>query len=225
LPAPKSHPARRFGGCFVRREKWVLSWWARLLSLVLLAAGVVIAVRGAHRFLAVDAPLDSPVLVIEGWVSPYEMTNFVARANYEMIYTTGGPTHLAGDSRDPSDTYASVAYWNLRHAGVPAEKIRMVPTFVSRTDRTYGAALALHEWYRTNQIPVRPFNVVTLGPHARRSRLLHQKAFGSGEGIGVIALENHDYDPAHWWRYSEGVKETLSEGFAYLYARFLFSPD
>jgi hypothetical protein len=66
---------------------------------------------------------------------------------------------------------------------------------------------------------------VTIGPHARRSRLLNQKAFDSRVKIGVIALTNPEYDADHWWRYSEGVKETLSESAAYLYSRFLFSPD
>ena len=43
--------------------------------------------------------------------------------------------------------------------------------------------------------------------------------------VGVIALPNVQYEADHWWRYSEGVKETLGEAIAYLYARFLFSPD
>jgi hypothetical protein len=60
--------------------------------------------------------------------------------------------------------------------------------------------------------------------HARRSRLLFQKAFGPGIEVGVIAIRDREYNPRVWWRYSEGVKEVLSEGAAYLYARFLFYP-
>jgi hypothetical protein len=40
----------------------------------------------------------------------------------------------------------------------------------------------------------------------------------------VIAVEDREYDPARWWRYSEGVKEVISEGAGYLYARFFFYP-
>lgn len=204
----------------------MLTWRARLLLFGVLLTAVILLVRNAHAFLALNAPATGGVLVIEGWINDYDMTNFVAHCrDYSMIYTTGGPTHMAGNSKDPSDTYASVAYWNLRHAGVPAEKMRMVPSFVSKTDRTYSSAVALRDWARTNHVELRPFSVVTLGPHGRRSRLLHAKAFGTGQGIGVISLVNGDYDPDHWWRFSEGVKETLSEGAAYLYARFLFSPD
>jgi hypothetical protein len=35
----------------------------------------------------------------------------------------------------------------------------------------------------------------TVGPHARRCFLLCQKAFGIDAKIGVIALEDRDYDP------------------------------
>ena len=38
--------------------------------------------------------------------------------------------------------------------------------------------------------------------------------------LGVIAVPDPDYDARHWWRYSEGVKDVISEGAAYLYAKF-----
>jgi len=66
---------------------------------------------------------------------------------------------------------------------------------------------------------------MTLGPHARRSRLLFQKAFGKEVKVGVISVEDRDYDPAHWWRSSEGVREVLGEAIAYFYAKFFFSPS
>ena len=43
--------------------------------------------------------------------------------------------------------------------------------------------------------------------------------------MGVIAIENREYSPGHWWTYSEGVKEVVSEGVGYLYARFFFRPE
>ena len=36
---------------------------------------------------------------------------------------------------------------------------------------------------------------------------------------------NPDYDQRHWWRYSQGVKDVLTEGVAYIYAKFLFWPS
>lgn len=202
-----------------------MTWKARLLLFAFLAGGIILLIRCAHAFLAVNQPIPTSVLVVEGWVPEYALTNFIARAHYRMIYTTGGPTIEDRYSRSDSDTYASVGRGRLLRAGVPEHCVRMVPCWISERDRTYGSAVALRQWCSTNQVSLDSFNVVTLGSHARRSQLLHQIAFGSGVRIGIVSLQNEDYDPHHWWRYSEGVKEVISEGAAYLYVKFFFSPN
>ena len=68
------------------------------------------------------------------------------------------------------------------------------------------------------------FNVLTEDPHARRTWLLFREAFGRENQIGIISAKNPDYDAAHWWRYSEGVRGVIDETTAYLYAKFLFWP-
>ena len=65
-------------------------------------------------------------------------------------------------------------------------------------------------------------NVVTEGPHARRSRLLFEKAFGKDVQVGVMSIPSPNYDHKHWWRTSEGVRTMISEVLAYGYARLLF---
>ena len=216
---------RQWFGLARRKEAWVLTWRGWLLVLFLLALGGFLALDLVHDFLAVNAPVNSGVLVVEGWIPEYALTNFIAHHRYEMIYTTGGPTLTDRYSHDDSDTYASVALGRLLHAGVPAEKLRMVPCWISQRDRTYAAALALRDWCATNHVALTAFDVVTMDVHARRSRLLSEEVFGAHAKVGVIPLVNEEYDPDHWWRYSEGVKEVLSESAAYLYARFWFSPD
>jgi hypothetical protein len=71
---------------------------------------------------------------------------------------------------------------------------------------------------------VESLDLVTLGPHARRSRLLYEEAFGNKVKVGVIAIAIPDYDVKRWWRYSEGVREVIGEGIGYLYVKFLFWP-
>jgi len=39
----------------------------------------------------------------------------------------------------------------------------------------------------------------------------------------VIAVPSPDFDARRWWLYSEGVGEVVTEGVAYLYAKFLFA--
>jgi uncharacterized SAM-binding protein YcdF (DUF218 family) len=72
--------------------------------------------------------------------------------------------------------------------------------------------------FRKHNMPVSGIDVVTEDLHARRTRLLFQKALGDKVAVGVIAIPNPDYDAKHWWRYSAGVKDVVSEAAAYVYA-------
>jgi hypothetical protein len=102
--------------------------------------------------------------------------------------------------------------------------VQMVPSHVSGRDRTYSSAVALREWFHHHQPRITGFNVLTEDVHARRTRLLFQEAFGKNVHIGIIAVPSPEYDPNHWWRYSEGVREVLGESIAYLYAKCFFWP-
>jgi hypothetical protein len=42
--------------------------------------------------------------------------------------------------------------------------------------------------------------------------------------VGIISVPDPDYDASHWWRSSDGVREVLDEGIAYIYAKFFFWP-
>jgi uncharacterized SAM-binding protein YcdF (DUF218 family) len=92
-------------------------------------------------------------------------------------------------------------------------------------DRTYSSAVALRNWFRERNMAVLSINVVTEDVHARRTRLLFEKALGHDVAVGVIAVANPDYDSRRWWRYSAGVKDIVSETAAYVYARLLFYPS
>ena len=106
--------------------------------------------------------------------------------------------------------------------GIPGERLHSVRFPGFERDRTYGAALVVRQWCRDHGISVKSLNVITCGPHARRSRLLYGKAFGGEVAVGVVAISSHAYDPAHWWRTSEGAREVLGETIAYLHARLSF---
>ena len=101
----------------------------------------------------------------------------------------------------------------------------MVPCRVMDRDRTYASAVALRNWFREHNVVVSGINVVTEDLHARRTRLLFQKAFGKDVQVGIIAVANVDYPANRWWHYSQGLKDVVSEFAAYLYARVLFFPS
>ena len=171
--------------------------------------------------------MDGNLLVVEGWVDQYAIDAAVKEfksGRYEKIYTTGGPVLGNGGYINDYNTSASVGAQRLVSAGVPANRVQMAPSHVSGRDRTYSSALALREYFQTNGVTAKSFNVLTEDVHARRTRLLFQAAFGRETTVGIIAVPDPDYDAKHWWRYSEGVREIIGESIAYVYAKFFFWP-
>jgi uncharacterized SAM-binding protein YcdF (DUF218 family) len=226
--APQSYPMRipqKFWGTLVRKERWGLSRRGCLIVL----AGVLLAFSAfllrVYPFLAVTHRVDTNVLVVEGWIHEYSIRAAVEEfrsKSYQRVFTTGGPVEGAGGYINDYNTSASVGADLLRKNGLPSESVQMVPSRVMDRERTYGSAIALQNWFREHNMPVRSINIVTEDIHARRTCLLFQKALGHNVAVGVIAVPNPDYDPRHWWRYSEGVKDVFAESVAYIYARLLF---
>jgi uncharacterized SAM-binding protein YcdF (DUF218 family) len=216
---------RRFWGIFTRKERWGFSWRGWLIVL----AGVILAFSAfllrVYPFLAVTHRVDTNVLVVEGWIHEYAIRAAVEefRAHrYQRVFTTGGPVEGAGGYINDYHTSASVGAELLAKSGLPEESLQMVPSRVMDRDRTYGSAVALRNWFREHNMPVPSVNVLTEDVHARRTRLLFEKALGNNVGVGIIAVPNPDYDARRWWHYSEGVKDVVSETVAYLYTKLLF---
>jgi|SRR5215471_3260944 len=220
-------PRRVVLGLFSRKERWGFSWKGRLLILLLLIGLATCFFYDLHPFLAVTRRVDSDVLVVEGWVHQYAVRAAINEFNaghYQRLFTTGGPIVGMGGYTNDYNTSASVCAGRLKAEGFSPDLIQMVPSRVSDRDRTYSAARALRDWFSDHHATVQGINVVTEDVHARRSRLLFQQAFGAEVKVGIIAIPNPDYDAKQWWRYSEGVRDVISETVAYLYAKLFFWP-
>jgi uncharacterized SAM-binding protein YcdF (DUF218 family) len=225
--ASSGHSSQKLWGTLTRKERWGLSSRGTILALIVLAGLVVSVFLSLYPFLAVTQRVDTNVLVVEGWVHKYAIRSAVEEfktGSYQRIFTTGGPVVGNGGYVNDYQTSASVGADLLREFGVPSEAVQMVPSHVMGRDRTYSAALALRDWLQDHSMSVRSFNILTEDFHARRTRLLYEKAFGKDVVIGIIAVPSPDYDANHWWRYSDGVREALGESIAYLYARLFFFP-
>jgi len=209
-----------------RREGWFPTWRGWLAGLALLGAlGVLFLVR-LLPFLAVSRPVETDLLVVEGWVPDFVHEAGLAefrRGGYRRLLVTGGPLEF-GEPLSEYRTLAERGASVLARYGCPTNVLHAVPAPKVRHDRTYTSAFALRQWLvREQRLPKR-LNVVTLGAHARRTRLLFQKAFGDETEIGVIAVPDERFDSRRWWRSSEGFRGVTGEAIAYVYGRFLFSP-
>ncbi len=219
---------RRFlGGLFVQKMRWTLSWKGRCIVFAALVGSGIFAFQTVRPFLAVTRRVPTDYLVVEGWISPESVDRAAdefSKRGYRQIFTTGGPVRSHAHPGSTS-TLAEWAAGELLKAGVPPTAVQAIPCQADLNDRTYNAALAVKQWFIGHGVTARSFNVATQGCHARRTRLLFQKAFGDETTVGVIAFADPTYDPRAWWRSSEGVRDVIGEGIAYLYARLFFHPS
>jgi uncharacterized SAM-binding protein YcdF (DUF218 family) len=223
-----AEPSRALWGLLDRKERWSLSWRGRLiLASALLLVGALV-LKGVYPFLATTHRVNANILVVEGWIHEYAirvaLKEFQSN-HYARIFTTGGPVEGTGGYINDYCTSASVGADLLRKNGLANGSVQMVPSRVMDRDRTYGSAVALRNWLRDQNMAVSSIDVVTEDVHARRTRVLFEKALGNNVTVGIIAVPNPDYDWRRWWWYSEGVKAVGSEALAYIYTRFLFYPS
>jgi uncharacterized SAM-binding protein YcdF (DUF218 family) len=226
--ASSGYSSQKLWGLLTRKERWGLSWGGRLVLVLLGFSTAVFLLLNAQSFLAETHRVNTDILVVEGWVHQYAMRGAVQEfktGSYQRVFTTGGPVVGNGGYVNDYQTSASVGADLLKKFGVPSEAVQMVPSHIIGRDRTYSSALALREWFRERNMPVQSLNVVTENAHARRTRLLFEKALGKNVAVGIIAVPNPDYDKGRWWWYSEGVRDVGSEALAYLYARLFFHPS
>lgn len=225
--SPRVVTGQKCLGLINRRERWGLSARGLLIGMAVSIALFVGWLFGVYPFFAVTERVESRLLAVEGWVDLYAVKaaadEFEAGA-YERVFTTGGPVHGMGGYTNDFNTSASVGAGRLKAAGVAPERVQMVPSRVTARDRTYSSAVALRTWCQENHVPLTSINVVTADVHARRTRLLYQKALGDSVQVGVIAVPNPDYESRRWWLYSQGVRSVVGECIAYLYARLVFVP-
>ena len=126
------------------------------------------------------------------------------------------------DHRSEADEAAE----QLQRAGVPEEMLVTVAAPPADYDKTYATAVAVRDWLaqRPEGLPA-ALNVLSESAHARRSRLLYQKAFGDTVLIGVIAAPREDVSADTWWKTPSARAFTFSQIAKYLYARLLFWPE
>jgi hypothetical protein len=216
-----------FCGFLCRRQCLVPTLRGWLLLVLTCAALAIIGAREIAHFLTVNDPVPGGVLVIEGWAPDYALEAAMAefnRTHYDKLFVTGIPLEQ-GAPLSEYKTYAELGAAILLKLGLSANAVQAVPATAVRRDRTYAMATALKHWMGEHAMAPTKVNLMSVGPHSRRSRLIFEKALGSGVTVGIIAIPSRDFDPAHWWRSSQGVRAVLDEALAYAYARLLFSPS
>jgi len=206
--------------CFVPTLR---GWFLLALGVAVLG---LIAVCTAYPFLAVTDSVPGGVLVVEGWSPDGVLRLALAeykQNHYAKLFVTGLPVQQ-GTLLTPYTNYAHVGADTLLKLGLSPDEVQAVPCAEIRRDRTYNTALSLKHFLRDHNLSPASVNLITVGPHARRSRLVFAKAFGQTAKVGIIAAPPIEYDARSWWQCSAGVRNVTGELIAYAYARLLFHP-
>lgn len=195
-----------------------------------MAAALVVAAgafAGAYSWLAPTQLLPTDILVVEGWCEDEVLESALAefdRGQYAQLLVTGGPLDK-GSYLSHYRTFAELGAATLTKLGRPGIPIVAVPAPKTDRDRTYASALALRRWLHRSGSPPPRLNLMTVGTHARRSRLLFQKALGEETQVGILAAPDPSFDSRRWWASSSGFRGVIAEWIAYLYAATLFHPS
>jgi hypothetical protein len=226
--SPPSPPRQSWGSAilaalFVLRERRTLTWTGRLLILTSMAALTVILAQGLCAFLAITSPVGGQFLVVEGWLPAYAYREAAAQfrnGGYQKIIAAGV---LKEDWDSGGELREHSGVEKLTSFGVPSDLVVTASSEDVQLDRTFHAAVAVKRWLQEQGFRTTSLDIVAIGPHARRSRLLYENALGKEVKVGVIAVEDRRFDPNYWWRSSAGVRVVIDESIAYLYARIFFS--
>jgi uncharacterized SAM-binding protein YcdF (DUF218 family) len=188
---------------------WLLLAWAAALALV-------IQVR--------IEPADA-IVVLSGSAAYLERTRHAARLFREgnglrVIVTNDRHPSGWSEQQQRNPLFVELAIDELRHSGVPPERIEVVPRPVSDT---YDEVTAVREYVLRQQ--VRSILVVTSGYHSRRAwwtmrRVLRES--GVTIGIAAVAPGWQTPNPLTWWCGVKGWESVAGEyvKMAYYWLRY-----
>lgn len=210
-----------------KKERWGFTTFAWLVIIFLIIISVYIYFIGIYSFLAQNDPVDAEIMVVEGFIPDYalkESMEIFNSGNYQLMIITG-KVRIKGSQLDQYENDGMYSAATLIKSGFDRDKIIVVSLDKDiRKDRTYTSAMTVKDWIIKNRPETQAFDLVTIGCHARRSRMLFNKAFNDDVKVGVVAIKNQLYDPERWWKSSSGFREVTEETITWLYALLFFSP-
>ena len=212
---------------FRKRERWSTTWLGKILILTLFIIMAWLFVKNIYTFLAQNSPVSSEIMILEGFLPDFAIGESMKKfneGNYKLMIISGKKM-IKGASLVPYENDGLYTAAILAKIGFDSTLIKVIGLENDvKQDRTYASAAAIMDWMSQNGLKPEAVNVVSLGCHSRRSRLLFEKAFDDEIKVGIISVPDIGYDPKVWWKSSYGFKIVLNELFALTYTYLFFRP-
>lgn len=211
-----------------RRERWGLTLYGWLVIFVLLILLVIVYTKTIVPFLSAEEPIDARILLVEGYMPDYAYSDIIRIFNdgdYELIISSG-TSFDQGFYISGLQTTADLIRNSLISLGFDSTKVVAVsaPPEVYK-DRTWHSAYYAFGYIRNNLPGVESVNIVSLGPHARRSKYLFEMVFEPDIRLGNIVIPHNSVKVNDWYKSSRGFRTVLNETIAYFYVKLFFSPQ
>jgi hypothetical protein len=194
-----------------------------LLSMFVVGGGTAWWIKG-ESFLAVTNRTPAEILIVESWIGVEGVHAAKAefdQGGYRFMVLTGCFTGKQWSARRWSQV--EIAQIELERMKVPPDKVIITPALNPESQRTFATAAIARKTLLARGIAPESVTVFTLGAHARRSRLIHAKVFGSDTNVGVISWMPDVYAKEPWWKSSERAEDLLKETAGYLFELLLNS--
>jgi len=91
-------------------------------------------------------------------------------------------TSVAGSARN-----------TLLSMGMDSSSVIALPGKKTKINRTLNSAIAIRDWLDTSCIRIKGINVVSLGPHARRTWMTYKRVLPEDYELGIISLPDYRY--------------------------------
>jgi hypothetical protein len=104
--------------------------------------------------------------------------------------------------------------------GIDSNLIISTPGPGVRFNRTLTSALGFRDWLKDSEIEITGINVISLGTHARRTRLVYDKVLNGEYKIGIISLPDYQQGRSKIGQ----LRKTLRETMALIYYSIILIP-
>ncbi len=134
---------------------------------------------------------------------------------YDMLKSDG---HLRLVNNITSS--AENARMRLILSGIDSSLITSVPAKKVLINRTLSGALAFRDWLGSHDLDIKGINIVSMGPHARRTWMTYSKVLNNKYKIGIIPVP---YNQRRYSHFGMTLK-TLREAAGLLYYHIILIP-